>query len=269
MSRRQRQAVETYHDRVAHKYDDIYDDLYWRWHDTLTWDYLKPHLPTRQSEPIIDLGCGTGKWGLKMAHSGYAVTCLDISYKMVDVVRRKASESGLEDKVTCMRADLADLSELPAAHFALATAFGEPLCSVDSPGRALKQIRRLLKADGLLIGTIDNRLNGIDFYLERGDLDGLEKFIKTGRTHWLTKAKAEQFELHTQTPKQLTKLLCSAGFEVVELLGKTVLPLRRYRDLLEDKAQFRKLLALEKKLARDSDAVSRAAHFQFVARKCV
>ncbi len=267
MSRNRRQAVEVYHDRVAHKYDDIYDDLYWRWHDTLTWDYLKPHLPTRQSEAIIDLGCGTGKWGLKMAHSGYAVTCLDISYKMVDVVRRRASESGLEKKVTCVRADLMDLSELPGAHFALATAFGEPLCSVDSPARALKQIHRLLKADGLLVGTIDNRLAGIDFYLERGDLDGLEKFIKTGVTHWLTQSKAEQFELHTQTPKHLTKLLSGAGFEVVELLGKTVLPLRRYRAFLEDKAQFRKLLAMEKKLARDPDAVSRAAHFQFVARK--
>ncbi len=267
MNRKQRQAVEVYHDRVAHKYDDIYDDLYWRWHDTLTWDYLKPHLPTRQSEPIIDLGCGTGKWGLKMAHSGYAVTCLDISYKMVDVVRRKASESGLEEKVRCVRADLMDLSELPDAHFALATAFGEPLCSVDSPARALKQIHRLLQSDGLLVGTIDNRLAGVDFYLERSDLEGLEKFIKTGRTHWLTKAKAEQFDLHTQTPKQLTKLLSSAGFEVVELLGKTVLPVRSYRHLLEDKLHFRKLLALEKKLARDPDAVSRAAHFQFVARK--
>ncbi len=267
MSRSRHKAVEAYHDRVAHKYDDIYDDLYWRWHDTLTWDYLKPHLPIRQSEPIIDLGCGTGKWGLKMAHSGYAVTCLDISHKMVDVVRRKASESGLEQKVTCVRADLMDLSELPSAHFALATAFGEPLCSVDSPARALKQIGGLLKPDGLLVGTIDNRLAGVDFYLERGDVDGLEKFIKTGRTHWLTKAKAEQFELHTQTPKQLGKLLSDAGFEVVELLGKTVLPVRSYRQLLEDKAQFRKLLALEKKLARDSDAVSRAAHFQFVARK--
>ena len=267
MSRNRRQAVETYHDRVAHKYDDIYDDLYWRWHDTLTWDYLKPNLPTRQSDPIIDLGCGTGKWGLKMARSGYGVTCLDISYKMVDVVRRKASESGMAEKVHCVRADLMDLSALPGGHFALATAFGEPLCSVDSPERALKQIRRLLKADGLLIGTIDNRLAGMDFYLERGDLDGLEKFIKTGRTHWLTKSKAEQFELHTQTPKQWTKLLSSAGFEVVELLGKTVLPLRRYREFLEDKARFRKLLALEKKLARDPDAVSRASHFQFVARK--
>jgi len=267
MSRNRRQAVETYHDRVAHKYDDIYDDLYWRWHDTLTWDYLKPNLPTRQSDPIIDLGCGTGKWGLKMARSGYGVTCLDISYKMVDVVRRKASESGMAEKVHCVRADLMDLSALPGGHFALATAFGEPLCSVDSPGRALKQIHRLLKADGLLVGTIDNRLASIDFYLERGDLDGLEKFIKTGRTHWLTKSKAEQFELHTQTPKQWTKLLSGAGFEVVELLGKTVLPLRRYREFLEDKAQFRKLLALEKRLARDPDAVSRASHFQFVARK--
>ncbi len=267
MSRSRRKAVEIYHGRVAHQYDDIYDDAYWHWHDALTWDYLKPHLPRRQSEPIIDLGCGSGKWGIKIAHSGYAVTCLDISRKMLDVVRRKVAAAGLDNKVTCIRADLLDLSELPAGHFALAVGFGEALCSVDSPARAYKQVHRILKPDGLLIGTIDNRLAGVDFFLERNDVEGLEKFIRTGRTHWLTKAESERFELHTHTPKQLSKLPAGAGFEVVEMLGKTVLPLRSYRHLLQDKTRYRKLLALEKKLARDSDAVGRAGHLQFVARK--
>lgn len=267
MKQSRRKAVELYHDRVAHKYDDIYDDPYWQWHDALTWDYLKPHLPAQQREPIIDLGCGTGKWGIRLAQSGYAVTCLDISHKMLDIVRRKVGALGLEHKITCVRADLEDLSDLPAEHFALATAFGESLCSVGSPAKALKQVHRMIKPGGLLVGTVDNRLAGIDFFLERGDVEGLEKLIKTGRTHWLTKSEAEQFELHTYTPSQLSKLLVAARFELVELVGKTILPARYYRHLLEDKSRFRRLLSLEKKLSRDRDAIGRAAHLQFVARK--
>lgn len=267
MKSKRRKAVQMYHDRVAHRYDDIYDDSYWQWHDALTWGYLKPHLPVRQGEAIIDLGCGTGKWGIKLAQSGYTVTCLDISHKMLEVVRRKVPALGLDAKVTCLHADLMDLSEVPAAEFALAVAFGEALCTVESPAKALKQIYRILKPGGLLVATIDNRLANLDYFLEKGDLAGMERFIKTGRTHWLTKTPEEQFELHTQTPRQLTKLITGAGFEVVEMIGKTVLPVRRYRHLLEDRTDFRTLLALERKLARNPDAVGRAAHLQVTARK--
>ncbi len=267
MSKRKRQAVQRYHDRVAHRYDDIYDDLYWRWHDKLTWEYLKPYLPRSPNAAIVDLGCGTGKWGIKIARSGFAVTCVDISTKMVETARRKVGELDLQREVSCLQADLADLSKLPAEHFALATAFGEPLCSVDSPAGALKQIRRILEPGGLLVGTIDNRLNGFELYLEKGDTAGLVEYAKTGRTHWLTKDHHERFELNTFTPGQWRRLLEKAKFEVVEIVGKTVLPMRRYRSLLEDKDAYTRLLKLERKLARDADGLGRAAHLQFVARK--
>lgn len=267
MARPRREKVARYHDRVAHQYDHIYDDLYWRWHDTLTWDYLKPHLPRDRSAAIVDLGCGTGKWGIKVAQSGYAVTCLDISHKMVETVRRKILELGLEHRVSCLQGDLADLAELPDAGFALAMAFGEPLCCVRSLPGALGEVRRVLQSGGLLVATIDNRISALDLYLERGDVPGLQNFLKTGRTHWLTRDREEQFELHTYTPSQFRKHLGAAGFEVLEMLGKTVLPMRKHRELLEDSRVFRQLVALEKKLGRDPDGWGRAAHLQVTARK--
>lgn len=262
-----RKSVQRYHDRVAHQYDDIYEDAYWRWHDTLTWDYLKPHLPTSLGEPVLDLGCGTGKWGLRVAQSGFHVTCVDISIKMVEMVRQKATELGLSDKVSCLQADIIDLAALPREHFGLALAFGEPLCSTASIGKALKEIHHTLKPAGKLIATFDNRFAALDHYLEKADPDQLARFLESGRTHWLTREQTEQFELQTFTPRQLTRLLTTAKFEVLEVLGKTVLPMRQYREQLEDKAAFRKLLAIERKLARDPDAVGRAAHIQITAQR--
>lgn len=267
MKSSRRKPVQRYHDRVAHRYDDIYDDAYWRWHDTLTWDYLKPHLPASLGDPIIDLGCGTGKWGLRIAQSGYRVTCVDISIKMVETVRGKVEELGLADRVTCRQADLINLSALPAEHFALAIALGEPLCSADPPARAMKEIRRILKPGGRLIATFDNSLNALEHYLEKGQVDNLDRFLRDGKTNWITQDHGERFELQTFTPRQLAKLFAAARFEVLEMLGKTVLPMRRYRELLDDKTACRKLLQIEKKLARDPDALGRAAHVQVAAVK--
>lgn len=267
MPRSRKKPVTRYHDRVAGKYDQIYQDLYWQWHDQLTWDYLKPHLPVNQSAAVIDLGCGTGKWGLRVAESGFHVTCLDISHKMLDGVQRKIADTPLAARVDCVEADLMDLGALPSEHYGLATAFGEPLCSTEKPAKALKEIWRILAPGGLFVATIDNRLNACEYYLDTRNLEGLERLIKSGRTHWLTRDHEERFELHTFTPHQVRQLLENARFEVIEMVGKTVLPMRRYRQLLEDRTHYRKLLALEKRLARDPDGPGRAPHIQIVARK--
>src|SRR4051812_46381780 len=63
-------ASRKYHNRVARQYDQIYDDRYWEFHDELTWRAIKPHLPRDANGPCLDLGCGTGKWGLKLLKSG-------------------------------------------------------------------------------------------------------------------------------------------------------------------------------------------------------
>ncbi|HEY3246293.1 MAG TPA: methyltransferase domain-containing protein [Phycisphaerae bacterium] len=315
--RRRRPAVQRYHDRVAPRYDATYDDAYWAWHDALTWDHLKPHLPEDLRAPVVDLGCGTGKWAAKIARSGFSVTCVDISVAMLEQARQKlhpqispidADEStalstpaatdlplppgseprrisersagappvlplpsgervGVRGTATkFVQADLMDLSALPAQHFALAVAFGEPLGSTASPATALKQIRRILAPQGKLVATFDNLLNALDFYVQQGDPRGLEEFLRSGVTHWLTRDRGEQFPIHTWTPDRLRKLLETAGFEVVDMIGKTVLPMRHYRELLEDPKARRAWMKIEKSLWRDPPAIGRAAHLQVVAR---
>lgn len=267
MRKRRRPAVERYHDRVAAKYDDSYDDAYWQWHDALTWDYIKPHLPTEHGAPVLDLGCGTGKWAAKLSKSGYAVTCVDISAKMIDRTRSKLGEFN-DTRADFVQADLCDLSSLRSDRYALAVAMGDPIGCTQSPPKALKEINRILQTNGLLIATFDNRLSALDFYMQSGDPNKLREFLRTGRTHWLTRDADERFEIFTYTPAQLCSLLVTAGFEVIDMVGKTVLPMRDHRDtLLRDSAEGRAWARIEKSLCRGAAAMGRASHLQVVAKR--
>src|SRR3954447_19731798 len=117
-----------YHDRVARQYDSIYDDPYWAFHDELTWRLVKPHLPRDLSSECCDLGCGTGKWGLRLLKSGFATTFVDDSAAMIEQTRRKVEEMGARAKrATLLVADIVDMPEVPTEAFALVLAMGDPL----------------------------------------------------------------------------------------------------------------------------------------------
>lgn len=266
MGRRNKPAVQKYHDRVARRYDASYEDAYWQVHDALTWAYLKPHLPRDLSLPVLDLGCGTGKWGIKLLQSGFAVTFVDISGAMVERARAKVAELGLERRAEFVQADLCDLAALPANTFAFAAALGDPIGCASSPAKAVKEIAKRMRPGGVLVATFDNKLAALDFYLSAGSADDMEAFLRNGRTHWLTQDEAEQFPIHTYTPEEAARLLTAAGFAVVELRGKTVLDLRKNQGLLADGEQRRRWQRIEQQISRDRDALGRAGHLQVVAR---
>src|ERR1051326_2487839 len=89
-----RDSSRRYHDRVARQYDAIYDDPYWQFHDELTWSLIKPFLPRKMPASCCDIGCGTGKWGLKLLKSGFDVTFIDHAAVMIEQVRAKVQAMG-------------------------------------------------------------------------------------------------------------------------------------------------------------------------------
>jgi hypothetical protein len=54
----------------------------------------------------------------------------------------------------------------------------------------------------------------------------------------------------------------------VKLTGKTILPLRTFKHLLQREGAFDRLLELEIELSKDPTAAAKASHLQVVARKC-
>jgi ubiquinone/menaquinone biosynthesis C-methylase UbiE len=259
-----------YHDRVARRYDQMYDDLYWGFHDELTWRAIKPHLPRDLSARCLDLGCGTGKWGLRLLKSGFATTFVDHSPAMIDQTQLKLESMGPRaKKAELLVADIVDMPLVPADSFTLTLAMGDPLSICTDPPRAAREMFRVCAPGGVVIATADNKLAALDHFLERKMLDELEQFVRTSRTHWLTDEVKEQFELHTFTPATLRTMFEQAGFEVLSLVGKTILPVRKNPELLEDPQAMERLLRLEHDLSRDPSAAGRASHLQVTARRPV
>lgn len=256
-----------YHDRVARQYDAIYDDPYWEFHDELTWRAIKPHLPRDLNTPCLDLGTGTGKWGLKLLKSGFPTTFLDHSAAMIEKVREKLQSNPRAKKATLTVGDIVSMPDLASDHFALTLAMGDPLSICSDPQSAANEMFRVTKAGGIVIATADNKLAALDHYVQRGNLAALEEFVQTSRTRWLTADEQERFELTTFTPASLRKLFERSGFEVLAVAGKPIIPVRENKHLLTYPDAIERLLKLEAELAKDPTAAAQAGHLQIVAKK--
>jgi len=266
-----------YHDRVASRYDSIYDDPYWEFHDRITWNHLKAFLPRdigAGGAPVLDLGCGTGKWGLKLLKAGYPTTFADLSNNMLQEVRKKLAEwaaapdlAAKAARATVTQADAVDLRALPETHFDLVLAMGDVVSICSDPAQCLSEVHRLLKPAGMFVFTVDNHLAAIDHFIDAGNLEALAAFVKTGRTEWLTKNVAERFHIRMFTPQQIESLAKSRGFDIVSRIGKTVIPARRNRKLFEAPGAIETLVELETILQKEGAALGRASHLQIAARK--
>ena len=257
-----------YHDRVARQYDSIYDDDYWRFHDELTWRMIKPHLPTDANAAVADFGCGTGKWGLKLLKSGYPTTFVDHAAAMVEQTRAKLDAIGPKAKrATLVVADIVEMKEVPSETFALSLAMGDPLSICTDALRAVREFFRVTRPGGVVIATADNKLAALNHFVERGNVEELEQFVRSSKTHWLTRDQREQFALTTFTPISLRKLFDEAGFEFVEMKGKPIVPVRQNRTLLSDSDAVERLLRIEHELSKDSSAAATAGHLQIAVRK--
>jgi ubiquinone/menaquinone biosynthesis C-methylase UbiE len=187
---------------------------------------------------------------------------------MIEQIRPKLETMGPKaNRATLLVADIVNMPEVPSDAFGLVLAMGDPLSICSDPKKACREFARITKPGGIVIATADNKLAAIDHYIERGSLDDLEAFLQSGKTNWLTADERERFELTTFTPAGLRRLFDGNGFETISLTGKTVLPVRNNRKLVESPDAVARLLELEMELAKDPASAGRCGHLQITARR--
>ena len=269
MANNSKESVEKYHDRVAGIYDTIYDGSpYWEAVFEITWRHMLKFLPRKMSTKCLDVGCGTGRWGLRILKSGYECDFLDISQKMIDQVSKKLAKipnSTYEPKL--YHTSIASMKMIDNESYDYIVGQGDPLGSAGKPERTFKELTRILRPNGIMIMSVDNIYGGMFHYLKENDIDGLEKFIQNGRTNWVTDDTKEQYEVTAFTPKKIRSMCKARGLEVLSIIGKTALPLRRFQECLKDKAARERIIKIEEKLNSVEAMLGNAAHLEFVAKK--
>ncbi len=274
MKKNHNQASVRFHNRVAARYDTIYDDAFWDFHDRVTWNHIRPLLPKDPAARALDLGCGTGKWGLKLLKAGYATSFVDLSPGMLQQVKDKLATwaelpdmAGKAAKADVVQADATDLRALPADHYDFATAMGDVVTICSDPAKCLSEMHRVMKSGGVFIFTIDNALAALDHFVESGNLEELGKFIRTRKTHWLTDNVAEQFDVHMLTPSEAEAMIRARGFEMISRIGKVALPVRKNKKFFEKPDAIEKMVDLEELLAKDPASIGRSSHVQYAVKK--
>ena len=113
---------------------------------------------------VLDVGCGTGNFSVKLARMGCEVVGLDISQDMLDIARKKAQDKNMD--IQFLLGDVYDLkfddSEFDAVFSMAAFEF------IKEAPKAYKEMMRVLKPQGqLLIGTIHRNSSWGQLYMSK------------------------------------------------------------------------------------------------------
>jgi ubiquinone/menaquinone biosynthesis C-methylase UbiE len=257
-----------YHDRIAAKYDQVYDSEYWRFYRDLSWRHLKPFLPTHRPATGADLGCGTGWFGVRLLRAGLHTVFLDPSGKMVEQARAAAAaESARGLTTTFVQCGLEDMDAVPDQSLDFATGQGDPLSFCESPESALRHLHRTIKKGGHLVLSVDNRCAGVRALLDEGAEQAALDLLRTGRTEWRAERLEERFGMKMFDAEELATLLERNGFAMRGCIGKTCLVQRRHEKLLATPEQRKHWFAAEESVHMKAHWFSAASHLQFVAQR--
>ncbi|HTT19902.1 MAG TPA: methyltransferase domain-containing protein [Candidatus Sulfotelmatobacter sp.] len=225
---------------------------------------LREFLP--QPTPLmraLDLGCGTGKLGLRLARLGFHVILLDISRRMLDIAGRAAQDAEVADKIAMQGGDATGITGLFEAE-----SFDVILCHnvlefVDDPRAVLRSAARLLRSSsGLLSVLVRNQLGEVlKAALVKGDLAAAEQSLGAD---WgdesLYGGKVRLF-----TAKNLRAMLEDASFTVIAERGVRVvsdyLPAKISRT-----SEYERMFHLERKLGSQAEFAAIARYTHCVAR---
>jgi ubiquinone/menaquinone biosynthesis C-methylase UbiE len=256
-----------YHDRIASRYDDVYDTPYWRFYREVSWRHLKSHLPASRPALALDLGCGTGWFGLRLWKAGFDVTFLDPSSKMLDRARAALGGETRGRSLRFVQAGLEDMPAIAPQSADFATAQGDPLSFCADPARALAELHRVMRPGARVVLSVDHRVAGVRSLLGDKSPARALALLRTGRTEWRARHEDERFPMKMFDAGELGSLLARAGFAVQSMIGKTCLVQRMNEAWLADATAARELLAAEEQVHRDPAWWGHASHLQVAASK--
>lgn len=120
--------------------------------------YLKK-LP--KNSHILDAGGGIGRFALYLLKKGYSVSILDASYQAILLSFYHLSKTGKKN-FDLFWGEVEDLSYFPENNFE-ATLSIEVICYVQNPEKALKELVRVTKKNGIIIVSVEAKYGSLVF----------------------------------------------------------------------------------------------------------
>jgi len=112
---------------------------------------LRRWLRVRPGTRVLDIGCGVGRWSLRLAGRGATVTGVDHSATMIAAARRRAGSRGLGEQCRFLVQDLATLDAGAKYDLVLSVTVLQHILDADALRASLQRMARHLDRDGRLV----------------------------------------------------------------------------------------------------------------------
>lgn len=233
---------------------------------------LEDFLPrqARAALRALDLGCGTGATGVRLARLGIHVTLLDGSLAMLDMAKHAALEAGVSGRIELRHGDAAQ-----AANLFSEASFDIVLCHnvleyVEDPSSVLSAAAQVLESDSTGTGILSILARNspgevLKAGIQAGDLEAAERNLTS---EWgnesLFGGRVRLFTLNG-----LKVMAKGASLVVVAKRGVRIIS-----DYLPPEVsrceQYERIFELERKLGRRPEFTAVARYVQIIARhSCV
>lgn len=127
-------------------------------------------------DPILEVGCGSGRVMIPLAEAGFRVTGLDNSCPMLDRAKTHIAEAGVEDLITLFEGDMLQAERAPGGPFGLVIFSLNSLMHLTTVGAqraALEAARKALDPRGqLIIDMMNPSIEQVSHLLNGPHLEG-------------------------------------------------------------------------------------------------
>jgi len=231
------------------------------------WRYIETVLPEVEEGIILEAGCGTGRWVVRLAPMGYRVVLSDLSPEMIRQACAKVERLGQSERVVAYHAlDLCDMYALSDNSFDLVLALGGPLSLCRDAEMAVSELHRVTKPDGYVVCDCANRYRtALDLVREK-EFSQVVKVLDTGQF-----LRPEGLTDHRFAPHEFADVFKAKGMEVLRIAAVCpffdYLPSKEQARLLDDEQVFELMLDVGRRYAEDASVIGLSGRLLIVARK--
>lgn len=213
------------------RYAELAENGFW-----VSEEYFISKYFTNKNGKILDLGCGTGRTTMPLVKAGYQVVAVDIVPEMIEAAKRIAQQKGLNIDYRIGDATKLDFEDNIFDYIIFSNQGWTQIPDRGERLKALKEMRRVLKPDGICIFTAHPRVwfskwslfwlwKWVRFYILKkigfniDEVDFGDRFFVRSSIDKIKEFKTKQY-IHIASINEVKKQIKESGFEIIEINGK-------------------------------------------------
>ncbi|RNB78273.1 class I SAM-dependent methyltransferase [Brevibacillus panacihumi] len=242
----------------------------------ISWHYMRQYLPPHGH--VFDNGAGPGKYAMELAKLGYQVTLSDITPRLVELAKEKATELGVMERFGGFHVcNATHLAGIPNEFFAASLMLG-PLYHLQKEEErihAVRELFRVTKKDGIVFVAFQSRMRMTitslqfpQYWKPHDTIDSIKEFGNTGIFNHEDKGRftgAYYFNIDDIKP-----FMESHGFETIDLIGSSSiggLLSKEQKQSWEEKGESHKLVKMLIEMAKDRSVLGISSHLLYIGRR--